>query len=218
MSLVALQPANEDPEDSDAEVRQPQRRRVSDPEEDDFAGGEASIIQGDGNFDAMVKNMVRLALACEYSRTPIRHAPAQYRQTIRPPDSKTPSSSPVNSTEPWVERAEEATRLHVLRLRPDSGMPPTMPTKPPPPPPLNMEGIKKVLAQRYVPTSLCSSTMLINLLNQTLIVVPYILLLGNAADDACKASTSPAAQHGGDQEGLAPGPRDSPYLPPFSPI
>ncbi|THW25548.1 hypothetical protein D6D22_10823 [Aureobasidium pullulans] len=145
-------------------------------------------------------------------------APAQYRQTIRPPDSKTPSSSPVNSTEPWVERAEEATRLHVLRLRPDSGMPPTMPTKPPPPPPLNMEGIKKVLAQRYVPTSLCSSTMLINLLNQTLIVVPYILLLGNAADDACKASTSPAAQHGGDQEGLAPGPRDSPYLPPFSPI
>ncbi|THX14192.1 MAGE-domain-containing protein [Aureobasidium pullulans] len=67
-------PANEDPEDSDAEVRQPQRRRVSDPEEDDFAGGEASIIQGDGNFDAMVKNMVRLALACEYSRTPIRRA------------------------------------------------------------------------------------------------------------------------------------------------
>ncbi|CAD0056298.1 unnamed protein product [Aureobasidium pullulans] len=74
MSLVALQPAHEDPEDSDAEVRQPQRRRVSDPEEDDFAGGEASIIQGDGNFDAMVKNMVRLALACEYSRTPIRRA------------------------------------------------------------------------------------------------------------------------------------------------
>ncbi|THV97842.1 hypothetical protein D6D25_09039, partial [Aureobasidium pullulans] len=68
------QPANEDPEDSDAEVRQPQRRRVSDPEEDDFADGEASIIQGDGNFDAMVKNMVRLALACEYSRTPIRRA------------------------------------------------------------------------------------------------------------------------------------------------
>ncbi|THV83831.1 hypothetical protein D6D29_03587 [Aureobasidium pullulans] len=55
------QPANEDPEDSDAE-------------EDDFAGGEASIIQGDGNFYAMVKNMVRLALACEYSRTPIRRA------------------------------------------------------------------------------------------------------------------------------------------------
>ncbi|THV63493.1 hypothetical protein D6D28_10633 [Aureobasidium pullulans] len=149
---------------------------------------------------------------------------AQYRQTIRPPDSKTPSSSPVNSTEPWVERAEEATRLHVLRLRPDSGMPPTMPTKPPPPPPLNMEGIKKVLAvcPHDDPRLLARVAFGIKSLrisnDQILIVVPYILLLGNAADDACKASTSPAAQHGGDQEGLAPRPRDSPYLPPFSPI
>ncbi|CAD0091916.1 unnamed protein product [Aureobasidium vineae] len=60
-----------DPDDSDADVRPPQRRRVSDPDEDDYAG-EASNTQGDGNFDAMVKNLVRLALACEYSRTPIR--------------------------------------------------------------------------------------------------------------------------------------------------
>ncbi|KAK6002705.1 hypothetical protein QM012_001455 [Aureobasidium pullulans] len=66
------QPANEDPDDSDADVRPPQRRRISDVDEDDFAGGEASTAQGDGNFEAMVKNMVRLALACEYSRTPIR--------------------------------------------------------------------------------------------------------------------------------------------------
>ncbi|KAH0384512.1 MAGE-domain-containing protein, partial [Aureobasidium melanogenum] len=66
-------PANEDPDDSDADVRPPQRRRVSDDaDEDDYAGGEASTTQGDGNFEAMVKNMVRLALACEYSRTPIR--------------------------------------------------------------------------------------------------------------------------------------------------
>jgi len=45
---------------------------MSDAEEEDYAGGEASATQGDGNFDVMVKNMVRLALACEYSRTPIR--------------------------------------------------------------------------------------------------------------------------------------------------
>jgi DNA-binding PadR family transcriptional regulator len=45
---------------------------VSDPDEDDFAGGEASNTQGDGTLEVMVKNMVRLALACEYSRTPIR--------------------------------------------------------------------------------------------------------------------------------------------------
>ncbi|THW81393.1 hypothetical protein D6D17_09667 [Aureobasidium pullulans] len=90
MSLVALQPANEDPEDSDAEVRQPQRRRVSDPEEDDFAGGEASIIQGDGNFDAMVKNMVRLALACEYSRTPIRRADITAKILGTLPSTKSP--------------------------------------------------------------------------------------------------------------------------------
>ncbi|KAI4725399.1 MAGE-domain-containing protein [Aureobasidium sp. EXF-10728] len=63
--------ANEDPDDSDADVRPPQRRRLSDPDEEDYAG-ETSTAQGDGNFDAMVKNLVRLALACEYSRTPIR--------------------------------------------------------------------------------------------------------------------------------------------------
>ncbi|KAI4735876.1 MAGE-domain-containing protein [Aureobasidium sp. EXF-12298] len=65
-------PANEEPDDSDADVRPPQRRRLSDAEEEDYAGGEASGTQGDGNFAVMVKNMVRLALACEYSRTPIR--------------------------------------------------------------------------------------------------------------------------------------------------
>ncbi|KAH0391875.1 hypothetical protein KCU89_g14052, partial [Aureobasidium melanogenum] len=48
-------PANEDPDDSDADVRPPQRRRVSDDaDEDDYAGGEASTTQGDGNFEAMV--------------------------------------------------------------------------------------------------------------------------------------------------------------------
>jgi hypothetical protein len=45
---------------------------VSDFDEDDFGGGEASNTQGDGTLEVMVKNMVRLALACEYSRTPIR--------------------------------------------------------------------------------------------------------------------------------------------------
>lgn len=64
------QPANEEPDDSDADVRPPQRRRVSDDEED--FGGEAINTQGDGTLEVMVKNMVRLALACEYSRTPIR--------------------------------------------------------------------------------------------------------------------------------------------------
>ncbi|KAI5202252.1 hypothetical protein AUEXF2481DRAFT_82402 [Aureobasidium subglaciale EXF-2481] len=67
-------PANEEPEDLDGHVRQTQRRRVSDPDEDEFAGGDVSAVQGDGNFDAMVKNMVRLVLACEYSRTPVRRA------------------------------------------------------------------------------------------------------------------------------------------------
>jgi hypothetical protein len=47
---------------------------MSDAEEEDYAGGEASATQGDGNFAVMVKNMVRLALACEYSRTPIRRS------------------------------------------------------------------------------------------------------------------------------------------------
>ncbi|KAG9609123.1 MAGE-domain-containing protein, partial [Aureobasidium melanogenum] len=66
-------PANEDPDDSDADVRPPQRSRVPDDiDEDDYVGGEASTTHGDGNLEAMVKNMVRLALACEYSRTPIR--------------------------------------------------------------------------------------------------------------------------------------------------
>ncbi|CAD0111874.1 unnamed protein product [Aureobasidium uvarum] len=65
-------PANEDPDDSDADVRPPQRRRVSDPDAEEDYAGEASTAQGDGNFDAMVKNLIRLALACEYSRTPIR--------------------------------------------------------------------------------------------------------------------------------------------------
>ncbi|KAI5203123.1 MAGE-domain-containing protein [Aureobasidium subglaciale] len=67
-------PANDEPEDSDGDVRQTQRRRVSDPDQDEFAGDDISAVQGDGNFDVMVKNMVRLALACEYSRTPIRRA------------------------------------------------------------------------------------------------------------------------------------------------
>ncbi|KAH0285182.1 MAGE-domain-containing protein, partial [Aureobasidium sp. EXF-3399] len=64
-------PANEEPDDSDADVRPPQRRRMSDAEEEDYAG-EASVTQGDSNLEVMVKNMVRLALAYEYSRTPIR--------------------------------------------------------------------------------------------------------------------------------------------------
>ncbi|KEQ88110.1 hypothetical protein M438DRAFT_352828 [Aureobasidium pullulans EXF-150] len=179
MSLVALQPANEDPEDSDAEVRQPQRRRVSDPEEDDFAGGEASIIQGDGNFDAMVKNMVRLALACEYSRTPIRRADITAKILGTLPSTKSPilchCRNITNMTTDATLRIRGCQSLLLLRRS-------------------TWRGSRR--------SWLCVHTT----------------ILENAADDAYKASTSPAAQHGGDQEGLAPRPRDSPYLPPFSPI
>jgi DNA-binding PadR family transcriptional regulator len=68
-------PANDDSDASDVQEQPTQRRRASDPmDEDDFGNGEASMTQGDSNHDQMVKNMVRLALSCEYSRTPIRRA------------------------------------------------------------------------------------------------------------------------------------------------
>lgn len=54
---------------------QTQRRRPSPGSEDgDFGDGGAGPTQGDSNVGQMVKNLVRLALASEYSRTPIRRA------------------------------------------------------------------------------------------------------------------------------------------------
>ncbi|KAG8631052.1 hypothetical protein KVT40_000192 [Elsinoe batatas] len=64
----------EDEDEYDTTSRpQTQRRRMSEVDEDTGYGddGEAAT-QGAGNSDIMVKNLVRMALACEYSRTPLK--------------------------------------------------------------------------------------------------------------------------------------------------
>lgn len=67
------QPEEEDEDESPDESTQPatQRRRDS-PEEDAFNGDEGT--QADSSLDQMVKKLVRLALASEYQRRPIRRA------------------------------------------------------------------------------------------------------------------------------------------------
>lgn len=58
---------------------QRRRRRASTPDDDageeDFTVGDVEESQADGaGREQMVKKMVRLALACEYARQPIRRA------------------------------------------------------------------------------------------------------------------------------------------------
>ena len=67
------QPEEDDEDESPDESTQPatQRRRDS-PEEDAFNGDEGT--QADSSLDQMVKKLVRLALASEYQRRPIRRA------------------------------------------------------------------------------------------------------------------------------------------------
>nr|POF17364.1 non-structural maintenance of chromosomes element 3 like [Quercus suber] len=61
-----------DQDDEDVSSPEPatQRRRHETPEDN----GNASFTQGDVSEDQMVKKMIRLALACEYHRRPIRRA------------------------------------------------------------------------------------------------------------------------------------------------
>ncbi|PSK60261.1 hypothetical protein B9Z65_1159 [Elsinoe australis] len=63
-------------DESDAESEpQTQRRRVSEADEDtSYGDGLDGATQGDSNQDQMVKNLVRLALACEYTRAPLRRS------------------------------------------------------------------------------------------------------------------------------------------------
>lgn len=52
-----------------------QRRRVSVDEADGrYEDGGEGMANGDSNLEHMVKNLVRLALASEYSRTAIRRS------------------------------------------------------------------------------------------------------------------------------------------------
>jgi len=74
-------------EDGDSEsevVSQPQtqRRRISHAAEDgEVEDGEAEPTQ-DSSTEQMVRNLVRLALASEYSRTPIRRSDINTKGTI----------------------------------------------------------------------------------------------------------------------------------------
>nr|POE88221.1 hypothetical protein CFP56_11450 [Quercus suber] len=64
---------DEDDEDVSSPEPTTQRRRYETPENDDY-GNNASSTQGNISEDQMVKKMIRLALACEYHRRPIRRA------------------------------------------------------------------------------------------------------------------------------------------------
>lgn len=75
MRLTPQKPQEEEEEESPDESPQPatQRRRTSaSPEEDAYNGD--SGTQADSSQDQMVKKLVRLALASEYQRRPIRRA------------------------------------------------------------------------------------------------------------------------------------------------
>ena len=75
MRLTPQKPHEEEEEESPDESPQPatQRRRTSaSPEEDAYNGD--SGTQADSSQDQMVKKLVRLALASEYQRRPIRRA------------------------------------------------------------------------------------------------------------------------------------------------
>jgi len=71
MALIPVQPAQEADEHPDVEDEpQTQRRRISTANEDET--GLDGEPQGDNDQDQMVKNLVRLALAKEYSRGVLR--------------------------------------------------------------------------------------------------------------------------------------------------
>ncbi|KAI6369987.1 hypothetical protein MCOR25_004330 [Pyricularia grisea] len=64
-------PADEEVDDQDD--RPTQRRRRAGDEDSEGASGEANGVEGDGSIESqLIKKLVRYALACEYSRTPIR--------------------------------------------------------------------------------------------------------------------------------------------------
>ncbi|KAF4552184.1 MAGE-like protein [Elsinoe fawcettii] len=67
---------DDDDDASDAgPSHQIQRRRISEGEEEAAYGDEdEGATQGGSNHDLMVKNLVRLALACEYTRAPLRRS------------------------------------------------------------------------------------------------------------------------------------------------
>ena len=71
-----MQAAQEEHEVSGVESEQPppRRRRVTEGEDETLDNDLEDATQADSTLDQMVKNLVRLALASEYSRTPIRRA------------------------------------------------------------------------------------------------------------------------------------------------
>ncbi|KAK5167920.1 hypothetical protein LTR04_006937 [Oleoguttula sp. CCFEE 6159] len=71
--------ADDDEEAPVASTPQSTQRRhrsppASDHEDEEYTNGGGDATPSDANLDQMVKNMVRLALACEYARIPIRRA------------------------------------------------------------------------------------------------------------------------------------------------
>ncbi|KAF2772921.1 MAGE-domain-containing protein [Teratosphaeria nubilosa] len=80
MPLIQGRKRRAEPDDDDASVgasspapaTQPRRTAHNDDDADTSFGNDNGFTQADTNTDALVKKMVRLALACEYQRRPIR--------------------------------------------------------------------------------------------------------------------------------------------------
>lgn len=72
----AEEEANEDASPISSPEPATQRRRITPPDEDEdaYASDNATTRTSDSSLDTLVKKMVRLALACEYQRRPIRRA------------------------------------------------------------------------------------------------------------------------------------------------
>lgn len=72
-SLTQVKDPNSPPSSSPEPATQ-RRRTLNDDNIDDSFGGDEGLGASDSNLDQMVKKLVRLALACEYNRRPIRRA------------------------------------------------------------------------------------------------------------------------------------------------
>lgn len=70
---IILTTIQADEEVDDQDDRPTQRRRRAGDEDSEGASEEAGGAEGDGSIETqLIKKLVRYALACEYSRTPIR--------------------------------------------------------------------------------------------------------------------------------------------------
>lgn len=71
-----------DDEDSDEEPRHPRQRRNNDESAEEEEGSEHGAVDAEASAeDQLAKKLVRYALACEFSRTPIRRDGIKERGT-----------------------------------------------------------------------------------------------------------------------------------------